>query len=287
MGHFQSCCSHPRQQSPKTMGQLKLQRTTMLKSNTVNVETQLAIEPSEEVFTDDQLRPMSGDAMQIQPQPDAKAFRITTTRQVPYAHRDQVTAQLDDMVASQIIQPVSEPTEWCHPIAIVPKKSTSEICLTVDLSKLNKRVSIPVHPMCSTRDAVANLDQSRYFTKLDAQNGYWHHHHQPSLKMLIKLAIHVPVAVALIVLNPGVWTFPLRQDSLTSSFAQVFLFCWILFFPATSPWVTLLFFSFLLLKMENTSSAFFSWLHLWGWHSYNYNFIYCIFYLRRGVLCMI
>lgn len=124
-----------------------------------------------DVFSDDQLRPMSGDAMHIQLQPDAKPFCITTTRPVPYAYREQVKAQLDDMVAAQIIQPVSEPTEWCHPIVIVPKKGTSEIRLTVNLSKLNKQVSRPVHPMRSPRDTVANLNQSRYFTKLDARIG--------------------------------------------------------------------------------------------------------------------
>ena len=77
------------------------------------------------------------------------------------------------MVQKGIIQPVNEPTDWCHPMVVVPKKGTNEVRLTVDLSKLNKQVARPVHPARTPRDVVANINQAQFFTKLDARHGYW------------------------------------------------------------------------------------------------------------------
>ena len=36
------------------------------------------------------------------------------------------------------ITPVTEPTDWCAPIVVAPKKGTDRICMCVDLSKLNQ-----------------------------------------------------------------------------------------------------------------------------------------------------
>ena len=47
-----------------------------------------------------------------------------------------------------------------------------EVRLTVDLSKLNKQATRPVHPARTPRDVVANINQAQFFTKLDARHGY-------------------------------------------------------------------------------------------------------------------
>jgi len=131
------------------------------------------LEEFADVFNSEELHPMSGDPMEIQLHPDAKPFCLTTARTLPYAFRDKVKTQLDDMVAKGIIQPVTEPTEWCHPIVAVAKKGTDEVRLTVDLSKLNKQVARPAHPTRTPQDVIANIDEAQYFTKLDARHGYW------------------------------------------------------------------------------------------------------------------
>ena len=126
-----------------------------------------------DVFATDSLQPMTGPAMDIQLQPDATASCIYTARPIPYAFRDQVKTQLDDMVANGIIEPVSSPSEWCHPVVIVPKKGTNEKRLTVDFKKLNDRVLRPAHPMRTAREVVAGVGSAKFFTKLDARHGYW------------------------------------------------------------------------------------------------------------------
>ena len=126
-----------------------------------------------DVFATDSLEPMTGPATYIQLQPDATASCIYTARLIPYAFRDQVKTKLDDMVANGIIEPVSYPSEWRHPVVIVPKKGTNEKPLTVDFKKLSDRVLRPAHPMRTAREVVAGVGSPKFFTKLDARHGYW------------------------------------------------------------------------------------------------------------------
>eukprot|EP00117_Sycon_ciliatum_P017154 scpid23104/ scgid16276/ Retrovirus-related Pol polyprotein from transposon gypsy; Reverse transcriptase; Endonuclease len=77
------------------------------------------------------------------------------------------------MVINGIIEPVTEPSDWCHPIVIADKKSSNEKRLTVDLRKLNDQVCRPTHPARTPRDAVTAIGKARFFTTLDARHGYW------------------------------------------------------------------------------------------------------------------
>ena len=136
------------------------------------VRQQLLVEFSD-VFDTSSLKPMHGPAMNIELQADAKPSCVHSSRPIPYAFRDQINAQLDEMVANHIIEPVSEPSSWCHPIVIVDKKGTSEKRITVDFKKLNVQVKRPVHPVKTARDVVAGIGSAKYFSKLDARHGYW------------------------------------------------------------------------------------------------------------------
>lgn len=119
------------------------------------------------------LRPMAGPPMRIHLKEDAVPFAINTPRQIPYAFRDQVKAELDSMVTQGIIKPTGdEPSEWCHPLVVVAKDKGVRI--TVDLTKLNCHVSRPAHPSPTPLAAVRAVDSAaRYFTTADALHGYW------------------------------------------------------------------------------------------------------------------
>ncbi|XP_065190961.1 uncharacterized protein K02A2.6-like [Sycon ciliatum] len=126
-----------------------------------------------DVFSDTGLKAMAGPPMDIQLQPDAKPSCVHTARPIPYAFRDQVKSQLDTMVVDGIIEPVSEPSEWCHPIVLVDKKGTTEKRLTVDFKRLNDQVLRPAHPVRTARDVVSGIGSAQFLTKLDARHGYW------------------------------------------------------------------------------------------------------------------
>ena len=84
------------------------------------------------------------------------------------------------MLQSQgIIEPISEPTEWCTPIVVAPKKNSDNIHIYVDFSKLNKFVKCEFYSMCTPSDVVVDISEqpSKYFTVFGALKGY----HQCSL----------------------------------------------------------------------------------------------------------
>ena len=123
---------------------------------------------------DGQVRTMPGEKFQISLTPDAQPFCVTTPRTIPFAYRDKLKQEIDLLVEQGIITPVTEPTEWCAPIVVAPKKGTDRIRMCVDLSKLNKYVRREYYPSTTPQDAVADIQHSsaKYFTVFDALKGY-------------------------------------------------------------------------------------------------------------------
>ena len=123
--------------------------------------------------TKDSLQPMVGPPMVIHIADDATPFAVRTARQVPFAWRDEVKAQLDQMVLQGITTPLgAEPADWCHPLVLVAKASGVRIC--VDMTKLNKFVKRPLHPITTPREAVSQVPtEAKFFSTLDAKSGYW------------------------------------------------------------------------------------------------------------------
>ena len=85
-----------------------------------------------------------------------------------------VKAELDLLQTQGIIAPVTEPTEWCAPIVVAPKKNSQEIRLCVDSSHLNKYVRREKYQSLTPAQAVADIaaDNAKIFTKIDARKGY-------------------------------------------------------------------------------------------------------------------
>ena len=131
-----------------------------------------------DVFTSDDstasLKPMTGSPMVIHLTEDATPYAVRAARPVPYAWRDNVRSQLDEMVRQGIIAPLGdEPSDWCHPLVLVTK-SDGGVRICVDLTKLNKFVKRPLHPLSTPREAVSSIPvNSRIFSTLDAKSGYW------------------------------------------------------------------------------------------------------------------
>ena len=115
--------------------------------------------------------------MRIELSPDARPVALTAARTLPYAWRDDIKRQLDELQSQGVIAAVDDPTEWCHPIVPVAKKpnpdgSDAGVRLCVDLTRLNRYVRPSAHPATSPYDAVSSIGPgSRYFTTLDARSG--------------------------------------------------------------------------------------------------------------------
>lgn len=76
------------------------------------------------------------------------------------------------MERNGVISRVEDPTEWCAPM-VVTLKSDGKVLICVDLTRLNEFVQRENHPVPTTDATFANLARARYFSKLDANSGFW------------------------------------------------------------------------------------------------------------------
>ncbi|UYV83953.1 K02A2.6-like [Cordylochernes scorpioides] len=105
-------------------------------------------------------------------QPDAKPYALCTPRRVPIPLMKQVKEQLEEMTRLGIIESVEEPTEWCARMVAVSKPG-GKIRICVDLTKLNQYIRRENYPLPATEHILGQLGNACYFSKLDANSGFW------------------------------------------------------------------------------------------------------------------
>ena len=89
---------------------------------------------------------------------------------VPYAQRDAVLKELQEMEAREIIEPSL--SEWSAPIVAVGKKDgTLRLC--VDYRRLNSVTRANPYPMLRIDELLDGIGQAQYITTLDLTWGYW------------------------------------------------------------------------------------------------------------------
>ena len=84
----------------------------------------------------------------------------------------KVKSQIETMLEQGVISPVTAPTEWWAGIVPVLKPN-GKVRICVDLTELNKAVQPEVHPMPSVDESLAKLGNSKIFSKLGANSGFW------------------------------------------------------------------------------------------------------------------
>lgn len=102
---------------------------------------------------------------------DNPVFKIHAARKIPHTIKDQVKHQLDEMVKNGIIVKQTEPTKAVSPMVVVKKKGKIRIC--IDPTDINKNVMRRHFPLTTIDEISARIQNSKYFTKLDCQKGFW------------------------------------------------------------------------------------------------------------------
>ncbi len=123
------------------------------------------------------------DPYKIPLREDATPQCLYTPRRVPHPLLPKVKTQLEMMETSGVISAVTEPTEWCSGMVVVPKPS-GDVRICVDLTPLNKAVRREVHPMATVDENLAKIRGSKFFSKLDAKSGFWQIPLDPESKLL-------------------------------------------------------------------------------------------------------
>ena len=97
---------------------------------------------------------------------------IDAPRRVPLALKDRLKKELDRMQEQEVIERVTEPTDWVSSLVVV-EKPNGKLRVCLDPRNLNKAVKRPHYNMPTLEDAVAKMAGAKFFSKLDAQSGYW------------------------------------------------------------------------------------------------------------------
>ena len=71
-----------------------------------------------------------------------------------------------------VIEQVESHREWCAGMVVAPK-SSGEVRICVDLTRLNKSVKRENYPLPRVEETLALLEGSKIFSKMDANSGFW------------------------------------------------------------------------------------------------------------------
>ena len=91
-------------------------------------------------------------------------------RRLPLAKREAEREEVDKMLQAGVIEPSSSP--WASPIVLVTKKDGS-IRYCIDYRQLNNITLKDSYPLPHPQDCLESLRESKWFSTLDLQSGYW------------------------------------------------------------------------------------------------------------------
>ena len=94
-------------------------------------------------------------------------------RKWPIAVQEKVMDELERLEKLDVVTKVDTPTEWISSL-VVATKNNGQIRLCIDPKPLNKALRRNDYPMPTVDDVLPLLQDAKYFTHLDARNGFWH-----------------------------------------------------------------------------------------------------------------
>ena len=96
----------------------------------------------------------------IQLRDEAPPYSLSTPRRVALPMESKVIEALRRMEAAGVIRPVSEPTDWCAGMVVVPKPNGS-VRICGDFTRLNKAVKRERHILPTTDHLLARLGDAK------------------------------------------------------------------------------------------------------------------------------
>lgn len=109
--------------------------------------------------------------MEIKVRSDVQPYAQSVPRTVPIPLLKPLKEELQRLVSLDIIEAVDDYTPWVSPIVVVQKNGKIRLC--VDYIKLNKGVLRSYFPINKVESSLAQISNSKYFSKLDTNSGFY------------------------------------------------------------------------------------------------------------------
>ena len=111
-------------------------------------------------------------------------------RRIPYHLRKAVSKELEKLQDEDIIERVKDqPTPWISPTVCTPKKDGS-IRLCVDMREANQAIERERHVMPTLSDFKADVNGSRFFSKIDLRQAYHQLELAPESRFITTFTTH-------------------------------------------------------------------------------------------------
>lgn len=102
----------------------------------------------------------------------AEPLSLPVPRRLPLGLREATERELKRMEDMGVIERVETHRDWCAGMVVAPK-SSGEVRICVDLTRLNKSVKRENYPLPRVEETLALLEGSQIFSKMDANSGFW------------------------------------------------------------------------------------------------------------------
>lgn len=97
--------------------------------------------------------------------------RVAACRKIPFKLQQLVKDELDRMEKLKLIEKVTVPTDWVHPIVVVSKKG-GKIRICIDPMQLNNAIKREHYKLPTFEELTADLINASIFSTLDANCGF-------------------------------------------------------------------------------------------------------------------
>ncbi|CAB4018481.1 Hypothetical predicted protein [Paramuricea clavata] len=97
---------------------------------------------------------------------------VVPPRKVPFALKDRLKKELDRMESMGIIEKVEKSTDWVNALVLV-EKPNGKLRVCLDPRPLNQAIKRQHYRLPTTEEIISQMSGARFFSKLDASNGYW------------------------------------------------------------------------------------------------------------------
>ena len=111
-------------------------------------------------------------------------------RKTPFHVRKKVDAKLDELLGSDIIEPVlgTEATPWVSPVLAIPKGD--DIRLVSDMREANRAIKRVHHPIPTVDETLEKYNKCTVFSKIDLKHGYFQLELAPESQYITTFSTH-------------------------------------------------------------------------------------------------